>query len=261
MSAMRRLVILALSFLFLACAGLDPTPPTPEARGLVLPTRDPQLPTLTPRPTNTVGPTRTPSPTRTATPTAPPLTYTILEEEVYDVPVKTQVVLTVLVSGGITGPRLEALLTELYSSTKARTGFQHHESPTHIGIYAFTSKERAEPSQWLWIAMLAKARPDPSPTIFINDRQIAELGATPEERLGLTEPTRKRVFYEIVQAEDRAYDDALQKYPSDVQKQWDLKDMLENQYKNQVAAKYGLTRAQLDTIAGEGLAKDWPLPP
>ena len=259
---MKRMLAIVTLALCLACAAPDPTPATPDARGLVLPpTRDPQLPTLAPTATGTMRPTRTLGPARTATQTIPPLVYTILEEDVYDAPVKTQVILSVLVAGGITEPRLEALLTELYASTKARTGFEHHESPTHIFIYAFTSRERAEPSQWLWIAELAKTRSDSSPTVSINDRQIADLESTPEERFGLTEASRKRVFYELVQAEDRAYDEAQRKYPSDWEKWRELERMLENQYKDQLAARHGLTRAQLDAIGGEGLGKDWPLPP
>ncbi len=75
----------------------------------------------------------------------------IYDEDIHDVPLKTQVTLKVLVSGDITRPGLTALLNKLCSSTSKRTGFKHHDSPTNIYIYAFTSKEKGTSG---WIALL-----------------------------------------------------------------------------------------------------------
>jgi len=137
--------------------------------------------------------------------------HTVLNEDVYDVPGKTQVKQDVLVSGDISEEGLRTLLGQLYSGIMARRGFQHHDVPTNVYIYAFTSKERA--GSRLWIAMLAKHYDDAKPTISVNEGQVAQLGAKPEERFGLSEEKRKGIWQEIVRAESRAFDEAEGRYP------------------------------------------------
>lgn len=202
-------------------------------------------------------------------------TYSVLDEDIYDVPVKTQVTLNILVSGEISEPGLRALLNQLYSSTKARRGFKYHDSPTNIYIYAFTTKERAESGMGQWIAMLQKSYDDIKPTISINERQITQLGAKPEEKFGLSEAKRKQIWSEIVKAEDRATREVEQKYPlpdplkpgysqsvarKQLENQAELQGTLNEKYKDELAKKYGLTRKQLEEIAVEGFTKDWPFP-
>jgi len=134
--------------------------------------------------------------------------YSILSEDVYDIPLKTQVELNILVSGEISETGLKALLNKLYSPTKAKKGFKYHNSPTNIYIYAFTSKERAESGMGQWIAMLQESPGDLRPRISINKLHIAQLGAKPEERFGLSETKRKEIWKEYVLAEDRAWEKA-----------------------------------------------------
>jgi len=188
------------------------------------------------------------------------LEYTILNEDVYDAPIKTQVELNILVSGEISETGLKTLLNQLYSSTKARKGFKYHDSPTNIYIYAFTSKERAESGMGQWIAMLQKSPGDAKATISINERQITQLGAKPEERFGLSEEERKQIWKEFVSAEDRATEEALEEYPKEFEKQVEMERRLNDDYKNKLAEKYELTREQLQEISVEAVEKDWPFP-
>jgi hypothetical protein len=160
------------------------------------------------------GPTVAPTPTVEQEKVVVPK-YTILGEDVYDAPIKTQVTLNVLVSGEMSEPALAVLLNQLYSSTRARRGFKYHDSPTNIYIYAFTSKERAESGMGQWIAMLQKSYDDVKPTISINQRQITQLGAKPEEGFGLSEERRREIWKELVLVEDRAREEAEEQYPLD----------------------------------------------
>ncbi len=141
--------------------------------------------------------------------------YSVLNEEVHDVPIKTQVVLNILVSGEISEAGLKALLNQLYSSIKVRRGFKYHDCPTNIYIYVFTSKERAESGMGQWVAMLQKSYDDIKPTISINERQIVQLRAKPEERFDLSEEKRKEIWEELLLSEDRARKEAEQQYPLD----------------------------------------------
>ena len=185
---------------------------------------DTRLPTLAPTvfPTNTPGPTATQRPQATPPPVTEPAPtskaavlpqYTVLLEDIYDVPIKTQVVLDVLVSGEISDFGLRALLSQLYSSTKARTGFTYHDSPTIVFIYLFTSRDRAQSGMRQWIAMLAKGYDDAVPTITVDERQIAQLGAEPVERFGLSEEQREEIWREIIRADHRAIEEAERRYP------------------------------------------------
>lgn len=202
--------------------------------------------------------------------------YIILNEDIYDVPAKTQVVLEVLVSGKISEPGLIALLEKLYTSTKAKRGFKYHNSPTNIYIYAFTSRERFESEMGQWIGMVDWVKDyDTKPNISISKRQIAHLGDKPEERFGLSEAQRIQIWKEYVKTEDRSTEEAEKKYPlsgpsllvlSDsegikrIKKNAELMHRLEEYYKNELAKKYRLTHKQLEEISMEGITKDWPFP-
>jgi hypothetical protein len=203
------------------------------------------------------------------------LRYTVLDREVYDAPVKTQVTLKLLVSGNITEKGLEELLIRLYSEIKKETGFEYRKNPNNIDIYAFTSKERAESGMAQWIGMLLKNVPDEEPEIRMNDRQFAHLKAAPEEKFGLSEEKRKEIWDEIVKAEDRANKEAEERYPLPdpskpgysqtkvrdiIIKQGELIETLTEKYMNEVTTKYGLTQEQLDAIVAEAFEKDWPFP-
>ena len=187
-------------------------------------------------------------------------THIILKEDVYDSPIKTQVTVEALVSGEISAPGLRILLNQLYSSTKAKKGFKYHDSPTSIYIYAYTSKERAESGMGQWIAMLQKADAETSPTISINERQIAQLGAEPEERFGLSEEKRKEIWKELILIEDRAMEEALKRYPKELEKQIEMERRLIDERKSKLAEKNGLTHEEIREISIEGLEKDWPFP-
>lgn len=186
--------------------------------------------------------------------------YTILNEDIYDAPIKTQVELNILVSGEISEASLKTLLDQLYSSTRARKGFKYHDSPTSIYVYAYTSKERAESGMGQWIAMLQKAHAETKPTININERQLAQFGAEPEERFGLSEEKRKEIWKELILIEDRAMEEAEKRYPEQWEKEIEMQRRLIDENENKLAEKYELTPEQLEEISSEGLEKDWPFP-
>ncbi len=202
-------------------------------------------------------------------------TYSVLNEDVYDIPLKTQVELDILVSGEISETGLRALLNKLYTSTKMKKGFKYHTSPTNIYIYAFTSKERFESGMGQWIAMLQQSPGDAKPRIDIKKRQIDQIGAKPEKRFGLSEIQRIDIWKESVVVEDKVWQEAEKRYPLDnfgpadlsnklfqeqARKMAEFRERLERRYKNEIAKKYGLTNKQLEEIINEGVTKDWALP-
>ncbi len=71
---------------------------------------------------------------------------------------------------------------------------------------------------------------------------------------------RKKIFLELVRAEDKAHIEALRKYPNDIHKLRQYMEKLEERYKKQVRDKYGITKEQTDRISVEGETKNWPAP-
>jgi len=138
------------------------------------------------------------------------IAYKILDKDIYDSPVKTQVVLRVLVSGHVTSEGLKRLLSNLYTSVKKWKGFKYHSSPTHVFIYLYTSEEKAKSRMEKWVAMLASTGVNENPEISIDDAQIKNMYEEPVERFGLSEDKRKEIWREIVLLEDRSNSEAEQ---------------------------------------------------
>jgi len=183
--------------------------------------------------------------------------YKLINETVSDTQIKTQVEQNILVSGEITEDSLRSLLQLRYSELAKRTGFKNHESPTNIYIYVYDTEEKANAGQGLWLAMLQKSFNDTKPSLTIRAEQISRLGETPQEKFGLTEGERKEIFKEIARVETKATDDAIKRFPNDFNKQFKLESNLQEKYKDELAAKYSLTRDQLKAISIEGLTNRW----
>jgi hypothetical protein len=185
--------------------------------------------------------------------------YSKFKEEIYDVPIKTQIDLRILVSGQITQIGLERLLNQLYFSNIKRTGFKYHDHPTAIFLYAYTSKEYAESGD-KWVAMLQKSHGAGSHSTQTNENLIAQNCLRPMDKFGLPESTRKEIWRQLVLVEDRSFREAERIYPDDFYKQARKADELQQKYERDLAKKYGLNSSQLQDISIEGAQKDWPLP-
>ena len=92
-----------------------------------------------------------------------------------------------------------------------------------------------------------------------------------------SETERKKIFQEIVRAEDRAESEAEIKYPTNPEhipfnalKNYDLKNVtakhfelvkeLEKNYVNQILKKYGLSEEDKTELSIEAIYENWPLP-
>ena len=188
-------------------------------------------------------------------------TYTVVDEKIYDAPIKTQIEQHIVVSGVPTKAELEFELLKRYRAVMARRGFRYHNSATNIFIYIYGTKQQARDGRGLWIGMIAKGFYDRGePQARISEERLAALSRTPEERFGLPERKRKRVFREIATAEDRATRDAMARVPnSQIMKQIHLEGELREKYNAKVAERHNLTKDQLLKITVEGVKKGWPV--
>lgn len=187
--------------------------------------------------------------------------FEIISEKVDDVPIKTQIHQDVLVTGKVTKESLSSFLLKQYKTIKNRKGFKYHDSPTNVYIYIYDQKRKAEAGQGLWLAMLQMSPINPdSPKITIKENQIQRIGRKPEEKFGLSEEIREKIFKEIAVSEDEAMNEAIKAYPNDIQKQADLEDKLRQKYLEDLAKNYGIDKGQISKIAVEGLENQWIMP-
>ena len=187
------------------------------------------------------------------------LTYVVVKEEVYDEPIKTQIVQHIVVFGVPTEAELKAEIFKRYRSAKARRGFRYHNPATNIYIYVYGTKEQARAQGIRWIGMIAMGPLDKvEPRAVVDEGRLAGLSQKPEDRFGLSEQKRKRVFREMGADDRRAMRKARARF-SDAQflKQFDLSSKLEEEYREELAVKYNLTRDQLRDIVWEGVTMGW----
>jgi hypothetical protein len=138
-----------------------------------------------------------------------------------------------------------------------------------VSIYVYESEAHARAEMGQWIGMLSKGKNDSSPEITIRPHTMT--GArrkNSESRFGLTEPTRREIWDEIVAAEDQAARETEARFPMDttiskaqVQSRENLINRLMKGHRHSVASKYRLTEAQLDAITEAALEENWPFPP
>lgn len=187
--------------------------------------------------------------------------FSLVNEEVYDAPIKTQVAQYVLATSAPTSDDLKAEVLRRYELAKARGGFQYHSHPTNIYIYIYGNEKNARGDQSLWIAMLAWGPLDKGePKAIVNGDRLAALSEKPEDRFGLSEADRKRLFIEAGAAEDRAMSDADRRVPaSDIKRNSELMNKLTTQYKGKLLKDFGVTSDQLRAIEIEGVKKGWPM--
>ena len=188
------------------------------------------------------------------------VSYIIVNEKIYDQPIKTQIEQHIVVSGIPTKAELESEILKCYRAVLARRDFKYHNPATNIFIYVYGTEQQALAGQGLWIGMIAKGYYDKGePQVKINEERLAGLSREPEERFGLSEQKRKQIFSEIAAAEDRATRDAMARIPdSQIMKQIDLESELVKKYKTEIAKKYNITDDQLIKISTEGVKKGWP---
>jgi hypothetical protein len=188
------------------------------------------------------------------------VSYTVVDEEIYDKPIKTQIEQHILVSGIPTAAQLDAELLRRYQAAFERTGFIYHNPATNIYIYIYGSEEQARARQGLWIGMISKGPLDQGePRPVINSDRLSALSSVPKERFGLSENERKAAYQEIAAAERRGTTEAMAQVPdSAIMKQIERERELQAKYKRAVARKYGVTDSQLMEIGLEGVKKGWP---
>jgi len=198
--------------------------------------------------------------------------YQVLDEETSDTPGKAQVLQDILVSGEVNQSSLKALLVQLHGELSERRGFTYFTHPTVVGIYAYTSRDRANSGMGQWIAMLSFTPNSPDPSIHFNERELANFGRPEEIKFGLSEVAREEVWQQVVRAEDRASSEAETAYSTEFSGQnsdyivqqlgrkRELENKLSERYEKEILDRTGLSIEQMRSISMEALEKNWAFP-
>lgn len=120
------------------------------------------------------------------------ITYSVVDENISDTPIKTQIEQHIVASNAPTKAEIEAEILQRYRSAMARRGFRHHNPATNVYIYVYGTKEQASAEQGLWIGMIAMESLDKGePRVIISEERLAALSQGSEARAGLSEQKRK----------------------------------------------------------------------
>lgn len=197
------------------------------------------------------------------------LKYSILNEDIYDIPLKTQISLNVLIEDStINKENIRSLLEHLYKKTINRSGFKYHDNPTNIFIYAFTSKDKAKSGMGQWVGMISKGYSENLPSINISDIQLNAINETKVNKWNLTYIQRQEIWSKIIHLEDKSQLEADKKYPLDkpkithqnMNKNNELMKSLKEKYERELAKEYGIEKAIVDSVGLEGIVNGWAFP-
>lgn len=172
----------------------------------------------------------------------------VIDRQVSDTPIKTQITVHAVVSGTLTEPGLRQVLGRLYDRANARRGFKHHGGkPTHVAVWLYTSEDAFKSGMGQWIANLQKIGEGAWPEITIKAEVLGFHNAGPQVKHDLSELKRKEIFKELIAASDRAEAEADRMYPwpragesraiadEKIRKNAEALEVLREKYKSEVA--------------------------
>jgi hypothetical protein len=85
--------------------------------------------------------------------------YEVIDNNVYDVPAKSQVALQIELKGVYTAAQVKELC-EMMVSISSERKMKYHPVPTHIWVYIYKSKADCKRDGSSWVAMYGKAGSD-----------------------------------------------------------------------------------------------------
>ncbi len=176
---------------------------------------------------------------------------TLLKEEVPEHPRKRLVREHLVLHGDASSDDLTRFLRDRVHQISGRAD--------QVALYVYASRAHYESGAGQWVAMATwpqghwrtSTSRNTEPRITINSDHLSAMKEMPSDRFGMNEAKRKRVYVEVVQAEERAEREAGQ----DMERY----DELQEAYSRAVARRNGLTYDQLRALVEEGLERNWPI--
>jgi hypothetical protein len=179
-----------------------------------------------------------------------------------------------VVTEEVTEAAVRLLLDKLYAEANAeslRRGGGN--SRPRVFIYIYTSEEHFTAGMGQWVAMLNHDE-NYSPKVTVKSEYIVKASVTEPDVGGLDEETRRLIFRALIDAEDRAESEAVEKYPipgrsepgytkesaqAALMNQGHRQRSLNDEYRSAVLARFKISEEQLEQISNEASEENWPL--
>jgi len=71
---------------------------------------------------------------------------------------------------------------------------------------------------------------------------------------------QKRIFRELIRKQDEATEMAQNRYPNDIHQQIDYETQLDEQFTEEIADRWEITRDSISAISLKGVQEGWPMP-
>lgn len=126
-----------------------------------------------------------------------------------------------------------------------------------LGVDLFLGENYLSLMKGQWVSVKSSR---PKKGINIEIDEDGRYQTDEQTKILSSEQKRRQIFYEAVQAEDRAVREAERKYHNDFSTQIDYERKLKAKYEKELAEKYGLTEKHIFKISVEGIKKNWPMP-
>jgi len=98
--------------------------------------------------------------------------YELLEDKVYDIPLKSQISYRVVITDTtITKPKVVSLIECLVREQSSHP-MSYHKTPTHVFVYVYSSRSDYESNSGSWVAMYSKIGTDSPGEYQYNDERL-----------------------------------------------------------------------------------------
>ncbi|UQN10829.1 hypothetical protein [Deinococcus sp. QL22] len=199
-----------------------------------------------------------------------PVTASVLNEEISDGSLKTQIELALLLTGHLTPEGIHTVLEEEFHRQTQRTGFRFHSRLTSIYIWAFASEAHYASGAGQIIGMVNRSSADlqegKAPEFSIYSDRIDAFQTPANTSFGLSESTRRTIFLDHCRVTNRARLAADQRYPTDqkvtrevIRSNQEYKHKRLMEWDHQIAEKHGLSETNYHDIIVEAMVRDWPM--
>jgi len=135
---------------------------------------------------------------------SPVVKYRVMADKTYDIPLKSQVTLSIVVEEEVDESRLRSLLQSLVADIRKRTGFKYRDHANVIGVYAYGPNNYRDGALWIGMAIYNENL-DTKLHIDISHTRLTAAFEGPTEKHGLSKQRRKQVFWDLALAEDEAF--------------------------------------------------------
>ena len=116
----------------------------------------------------------------------------LLEEDIHDTPLKTQVQWYVALTKTLSKSELEQLLEDLSGKIKEKKNFQYNKTPTHIAIFVYHDEDTYKTNTVQWVGRFLKLRENES--ISINEKLLSFYNSDISKKARITDLNNKQII-------------------------------------------------------------------